>query len=67
MPEVVPASSGLKDVAELCRRHYAGRPGRDWTDLRDQLLTIAIEWDPDNDSLRRQHDACIGALAVFLR
>ena len=67
MPEVVPASSGLKDVAELCRRDYAGRPGRDWTDVRDQLLTIAIEWDLANDSLGRQPDACVRALAVFLR
>ena len=67
LPGVLPANSGLKDVAELCRRDYAGRPGRDWTDVRDQLLTIAIEWDLADDTLDRQSDACLRAVAVFLR
>jgi len=67
MPCVEPARSGLKDIAELCRRDYAGRPARDWVDVHDQLLTIAIEWDLVNDRLDRQSDACVRALAVFLR
>ena len=58
------AKSGLKDVAELCPRDYAGRPG---PNVRDQLLTIAIEWDLADDTLDRQSDACLRAVAVFLR
>jgi hypothetical protein len=34
-----------EELLAIGRRDYAGRPGRDWTDVRDQLLTLAIEWD----------------------
>jgi hypothetical protein len=29
MPEMLPADSGLKDVAELCKRDFTERPARD--------------------------------------
>jgi len=67
MPEMLPADSGLKDVAELCKRDFAGRPARDWNDVRDQLLLIGIEWNLDRDRLDQQSDACLRAIAAFLR
>jgi hypothetical protein len=67
MPEQLPATSGLKDVAELCKRDYASRPGRDFHDVRDQLLLIGIEWDLGRDRLDRQSAACLRAIALFLR
>jgi len=44
MPELNDRA-GLKDIAELCRRHTLAHPGRDWNDVRDGMLTIACEWD----------------------
>ena len=67
MPEVLPADSGLRDVAELCKRDYAARPGRDWNEVRDQLLLIGIEWDLARDRLDQQSQACLRAIAQFLR
>jgi hypothetical protein len=67
MPEALPGDSGLKDVAELCKRDYAARPGRDWNDVRDQLLLIGIEWDLARDRLDQQSPACLRAIAAFLR
>ena len=67
MPDVLPAESGLRDVAEVCRRDYAARPGRDCNDVREQLLMIGIEWDLDRDRLDRQSDACLRCVADFLR
>ena len=67
MPDVLPAESGLKDVAEVCQRDYAARPGRDCNDVREQLLLIGIEWDLDRDRLDRQSDACLRCVADFLR
>jgi hypothetical protein len=67
MPGLEPAKSGLKDVAELCRRDLAARPARDWNDVRDQLLLIAIEWDLRHDTLDRQSDTCLRTVANFLR
>ena len=67
MPDTLPGGSGLKDVAELCRRDYAARPGRDWNDVRDQLLLIGIEWDLTRDRLDQQSRTCLHAIAQFLR
>ena len=67
LPELLPANSGLKDVAELCKRDFAARPARDWNDVRDQLLLIGIEWNLDCDRLNRQSDACLRTVAAFLR
>ena len=58
---------GLRDVAELCRRDYAARPGRDCNAVRDQLLLIAIEWDLTRDRLDQQSHTCLRAIAEFLR
>jgi hypothetical protein len=66
MPEVLPAGSGLKEVAELCKRHFTARPGRDWNEVRDQLLLIGIEWDLTRDRLDQQSQACLRAIAAFL-
>ena len=67
MPEALPGDSGLRDVAELCRRDYAARPGRDWNEVRDQLLLIGVEWDLARDRLDQQSPACLRAIAAFLR
>jgi hypothetical protein len=67
LPELLPADSGLKDVAELCKRDFAARPPRDWNDVRDQLLLIGVEWNLDCDRLDRQSDACLRTVAALLR
>ena len=64
---VVPGESGLKRVAELCKRDCSARPGRDWSLVRDQLLTIAADWDLLRDRLDQQSDECLRGLAEFLR
>jgi hypothetical protein len=64
MPEL-DGRGGLKDVAELCRRHARAHP-RDWNAVRDDILTIACEWDLANDRLDAQSDACLDCLAQFL-
>jgi hypothetical protein len=58
---------GLKDVAELCRRDYAARPGRDCNEVRDQLLGIGVEWDLGCNRLDQQSETCLRAIAGFLR
>jgi hypothetical protein len=60
------ARAGLKDVAELCRRRAASRPGADWHAVRDHILTIGCEWDLTTDDLELQSDACLHWLARFL-
>lgn len=65
MPEL-DCRAGLGDVAELCRRHALAHPGRDWNDVRDDMLTICCEWNLANDSLDAQSDACLDCLAQFL-
>jgi hypothetical protein len=67
LPDMLPGNSGLKDVAEVCRRDYAARPGRDCNDVRDQLLLIAVEWNLDRDRLDQQSEACLRCVADFLR
>ena len=67
LPELLPANSGLKDVAELCKRDFTARPARDWNDVRDQLLLIGIEWNLDCDRLYQQSDACLRTVAAILR
>jgi hypothetical protein len=34
LPQLLPADSGLKDVAELCKRDFVARPPRDWNRAR---------------------------------
>ena len=44
LPELLPADSGLKDVAKLCKRDFAARPARDRNDVRDELVLVGVEW-----------------------
>ena len=67
LPDVIFWEMCLKDVAELCRCHYAARAGRDCNEVRDQLLGIAIEWDLSRDRLDRQSETCFRTIAEFLR
>ena len=67
MPDVTCQKAGLRDVAELCKRDFAARPGRDSTRVRDQLLLIASEWDLNHDRLDKQTNICLGSVASFLR
>jgi hypothetical protein len=67
LPDIPYATAGLKDVAVVCGRDYGARPGRDCNGARDQLLLIGVEWDLAHDRLDRQSDACLGAIADFLR
>jgi hypothetical protein len=64
---LLPADSGLKNVAELGKRDFAARPARDWNDVREQLLLIGIEWNPDCDRLDQQSDGWLRTVAAFLR
>ena len=66
-PALLPAGSGLKDVAELCKLDFAARPARDCNDVRDELLLIGIEWNLACDRLDQQSDACLRTVAAFLR
>jgi len=56
LPQVEFWEMGLMDVAELCRRDYAARPSRDCNTVREQLLTIAVEWELGRDRLDQQSD-----------
>jgi len=67
MPGLAPANTGLKEVAEVCKRDFAARPARDWNLVRDQLLLIGIEWNLDRDRLDQQSEACLRCVANFLR
>ena len=68
MPSLMDARSiGLKDVAALCRKRVAAHPGSDWPATRDEILTIASEWNLAHDDLEAQSDACLAFLSRFLR
>jgi hypothetical protein len=67
VPEFADASIGLKEVAELCRRRAASRPGRDRHAVRDQILKIGCEWDLASDRLDDQPEACLDCVARFLK
>ena len=66
MPEHGDQPVGLSEIAELCRRQALARPGRDWWETRDQILTIGCEWDLQNDRLEAQTDSCLHYLAAYL-
>jgi hypothetical protein len=59
-----PRAVGLQDVAALCGKRV--RAGRDVHAVRDDLLTIACEWNLAHDRLEDQSDVCIDAIATFL-
>ena len=65
-PDAESAEVGLTEIAELCSRHAATRPGRDWYETRDHILMIGAEWDLGRDRLDAQPEACLRCLAEFL-
>ena len=67
LPELLPADSGLKDVAELCKRDFAARPARDWNDVRDQLLLIGVEWNLAAIGSTSSRMRACARIATFLR
>ena len=67
LPDAPLAGAGLGDVAEVCKRDYAGRPGRDFHVARNQLMLIGAEWDLTRDRLDQQSATCLRAIADFLR
>jgi hypothetical protein len=67
LPDKSAAAIGLADIAELCKRDLKARPARDYHDVRDQILQIAIEWDLDRDALDQQSNICLGAIRRFVR
>jgi hypothetical protein len=60
-----PRAVGLQDIAALCGRRV--RAHRDVHAVRDDLLTIACEWDLAQDRLEDQSDVCLDAIATFLQ
>ena len=63
----VSGTIGLADVAELCRRRAHSHPGLDWNERRDQILSIAVEWNlTGRDALEVQSDACLRSIARLL-
>jgi hypothetical protein len=63
MPDLCNGRIGLGQVAELCKRDCAARPGRDWHWVRDQVFTLAAEWDLARDRLEEQSDQCLRTMA----
>ncbi len=63
-PSSSPRAVGLQDIATLCAKRV--RAGRDVHAVRDELLTIACEWDLARDRLEDQSDVCLDAIATFL-
>jgi hypothetical protein len=66
MPVLVRKPTGLREIADLCRRRAASCLGRDRHETRDLLLIIACEWDLTCDRLDEQSGACLRALARLL-
>ncbi len=58
-------SVGLHEIAGLCAKRV--RAGHDVHAVRDELLTIACEWDLTHDRLEDQSDVCLDAIATFLQ
>jgi len=67
LPDKSAAAIGLGDIAELCKRDLKARAARDFHDVRDQILQIAIEWDLDRDALDQQSNVCLRAVVSLLR
>jgi hypothetical protein len=67
MPELADKPVGLAEVADLCKRRAASRPGLDLHEMRDLILTIACEWDLACDRLDEQSNTCLSCVAQLLR
>jgi hypothetical protein len=61
------ANIGLMEIASACRQRARISLERDYHAARDELLTIACEWDLQRDRIDKQSDACLAAIADFLR
>ena len=61
------ANIGLMEIANACRQHARVSLERDCHAARDELLTIACEWDLRRDRLDKQSDACLAAIVGFIR
>jgi hypothetical protein len=59
-------NASLIDIAALCAPRARARLGSDCHAVRDEILTIAAEWDLRRDWLEDQSDACIAAIAAIL-
>ena len=59
-------SAALQEIAALCSKRAPAQGARDCHVVRDQLLTIACEWDLGRERLEDQSDACLAAIAVML-
>jgi hypothetical protein len=58
--------ASLIDIAVLCAPRARARLGSDCHSVRDEVLTIAAEWDLRRERLEDQSDACIAAIAAML-
>jgi hypothetical protein len=66
-PRALTGQIRLEHVVEAIKVNSAPHGGRSWHDVRDQILTIATEWDLLSDELEQQSDECLHCLANFLR
>ena len=58
---------GLAEVAHTLKAHFALPCARDGLDVRQLLLTVAVEWDLSRDALEQQSDECLAALVACFR
>jgi hypothetical protein len=59
-------NAGLQEIAALCSARGRAQVQRDYHGVRDQLLTVACEWDLRCDRLEDQSDVCLAAIADML-
>ena len=60
-------TTGLAEVVSVLTACFASPAARSGLDVRNLLLTVATEWDLQNDALDRQSDTCLATLAVCLQ
>jgi hypothetical protein len=58
---------GLDQIVDVVKANSTPRGGRSWHDVRDQILSIAAEWNLRIDDLEQQSDQCLRCLADLLR
>jgi hypothetical protein len=58
---------GLREIAEVFRRHATSHRNRDWNKMRDLILIVGSEWDLSRDNLDAQSDSCVSCVANVLR
>ena len=60
-------TTGLAEVVNVLKDRFASPAARSGLDVRNLLLTVATEWDLQDDPLDRQSDTCLATLAVCLQ